>query len=178
MPEKEQTNYLREKLKEFSYYLADFFMSVLIGLGLSILLDLPLKFARIVNLDLGHFIVHFLGMCIALYVRCYRRSYSANKYTYSFQLKKVLLYIGMIFVVQILLILIIGIKNGGHAVYVAGPSRWLATYTLPFCHSANISEHTIFIRLNWLFMILSDILIYAPIMIIGEYLGSKANSSK
>lgn len=178
MPEKERINYLKEKIKEFSYYPVDFFMSVLIGLGISILLDLPIKFARNINPDLGHFIVHFLGMCIALYIRCYRRGYSANRYTYSFQLKKIILYIGLVFVVQILLVLILGVKNGGHAVYVAGPSRWLAIYTLALCHSANIYEYTIFIRLNWLFMILLDILIYAPIMIIGEYLGIKENASK
>ena len=178
MPEKENTTNIKEKVKEFCYYLVDFFASVLIGLGISILLDLPIKFARIINPDLGHFTVHFISMCIALYVRCYRRGFSANKYTYSFQCKRVLLYVGLIFVVQILLVLIIGVKNGGHPVYVAGPSRWLATYTLPFCHSTNISEYTTFIRLNWLFMILLDILIYAPIMIIGEYLGIKANSSK
>ena len=135
-----------------------------------------MKFIRTFNIELGEFIIHFLGMCIALYVRCYRRGYSTNKYTHTFQIKKVILFVALVFVAQVLLVLILGVKNGGHAVYVAGPSRWLASYVLPLCKSATLPQNVIFVRLNWLFMIGLDIVVYAPIMIIGEYLGTKASA--
>lgn len=174
MPE-ENKKHIKDNLKEFSYYFVDFFMSVLVGFGLVLLLNIPMKFIRTFNIELGEFIIHFLGMCIALYVRCYRRGYSTNKYTHTFQIKKVILFVALVFVAQVLLVLILGVKNGGHAVYIAGPSRHLAGYVLPLCKT-NLPQNAIFVRLNWLFMIGLDVLVYAPIMIIGEYLGTKASA--
>lgn len=159
-------------IKELSEYFVDFFMSLLIGFGVTLLLNLPLKFIRTIDVHLGSFIIHFVCMCIALYIRSYRKGYCANKSTYDFCLKKVLLFVGLIFAIQVLIVLILGVKNGGHAVYVAGPSRWLAGYILPLCKT-NLPQNVLFVRLNWLFMIGLDLLVYAPIMIIGEYLGTK-----
>ena len=162
--------------KELSEYFVDFFMSLLIGFGITLLLNLPLKFIRTIDVHLGSFIIHFTCMCIALYIRSYRKVYCANKSTHRFQFKKVLIFVALIFVLQVLIVLLLGVKNGGHAVYVAGPSRWLASYVLPLCKSATLPQNVIFVRLNWLFMIGLDVLIYAPIMIIGEYLGTKASA--
>ncbi len=164
--------------KSFSYYFVDFFMSVLAGLGITLLLDTPIKLIRDLNMGLGQFLIHFLGMCVVLYFRSYRRSYHANSYTYTFQFKKVLLFVGMVFVSQVLLVLILGVKNGGHAVYIAGPSRWLAKYILSVCDTTEISQYTMYRQLNWLFMILLDVLVYAPIMILGEYWGYKKHSKE
>jgi len=160
-------------IKELSEYFVDFFMSLLIGFGITLLLNLPLKFIRTIDVHLGSFVIHFVCMCIALYIRSYRKGYCANKSTYAFCFKKVFLFVGLIFTIQVFIVLLLGVKNGGHAVYVAGPSRWLAAYVLPYCQSSNLPQNVIFVRLNWLFMIGLDILVYAPIMIISEYLGAK-----
>jgi len=174
MREKENKNNIKENFKEFSYYLVDFLMSVLIGLGISILLDMPMKFIRVINIDLGNFIVHFLSTCIVLYIRSYRRSYSANTRTYSFQLKKALLYIGITFAVQILLTIIIG----GHAVYISGPTVWLTSFVFPALDRTMAESRAMLAGYDWLFMILADLLIYAPIIILGEYLGDKRNKKE
>ncbi len=165
------TSQLKAFLKEFSYYLVNFFMSVIIGLEIVILLDLPMKFIKTINIDLGSFIAHFLGMCIALYVRSYRQGYFQNTRTYSFAFKKTLLYVGIVFAVQIALTLIIG----GHAVYISGPTVWLASYVLPAADRTFADGRAMIAGYDWLFMLLADVFIYAPIMILGEYLGTKQN---
>lgn len=163
----------KELLKEFGDYIINFFMSVLIGLGISLLLDLPMKFLKIINLDLGRFIVYFLSMCIALYARSYRRSYYANSRTYTFQIKKVLFFVGMTFVIQILLAVIIG-----HTVYFTGPTHYLAFYVL-FIKNFRIPEaQAVLTGYSWLFMLLAEVLIYAPIMILGEYFGAKQSNKE
>ncbi len=164
---------MRERLNKFSYYLVTFFMSVLIGMFLIIICDLPLKFLRIVHMDLVRFIIHFLGTCIALYVRSYSRSYHANTRTYTFSLKTALLSIGAVFLVQVLLVVILGVKNGGHAIYIAGPSRSLANYVLSLMNPSSNNQYAMYCQLNWTFMILLDIFVFAPIMILGEYWGAK-----
>ena len=171
MADNQCTLNLKSILKEFSHYFIDFFMAVLIGLGVSILFDIPMKFIKTINIDLGHFIAGFVGMCIALYVRSYRRGYDANLYTYSFQIKKVLLYVGMTFVAQILLTIIIG----GHALYISGPTVSLSSFVFPAADRATVEGRFMLASYDWLFMILADILIYAPIIILGEYLGYKQN---
>ena len=171
MPDNNNTLNLKALFKEFSYYLVNFFISVIIGLGISILLDIPMKFIKTINIDLGHFIAHFMGMCIALYTRSYRQGYHQNTSTYTFQLKKVLLYVGIVFAVQIALLLIIG----GHTVYISGPTVFLTSYVLPAADRTIAEGRLMIAGYDWLFMILADFFIYAPIMILGEYLGAKQN---
>lgn len=169
---------MKKHLKKFSYYLVDFFMSVIIGLGIAILLDVPMKFIRVINTDLGAFIVHFLCMCIVLYIRSFQRGYHTNQSTYIFKFKNALLFVAMVFLFQVLLVLFFGVKNGGHAVYIAGPSRWLASYVMTVINPSKNIQYAIYCQLNWSFMLLIDIFIYAPIMILGEYLGDKQNRQK
>lgn len=159
-------------LKGFGDYFVDFFMSVIVGLGIVILLNIPMKFMRVINIDLGAFIVHFLSMCIVLYIRSYRRGYHTNTRTYTFAPKKAALFVSIVFAIQIALTLLIG----GHGVYISGPTFWLASYILPAADRAITDGRSMIACYDWLLMILADILIYAPIMIIGEYLGAKKNT--
>ena len=158
-------------LKAYGYYFVDFFMSVIIGMGVSILLDIPMKFIRVINMDLGAFVVHFVSMCIALYVRSYRRGYHTNTRTYTFHFKKVLLFVFSVFGAQSLLVLLIG----GHAVYISGPTVWFSSYVVPAADRAIAEDRAMIAGYDWLFMILADVFIYAPIMILGEYWGDKQN---
>ena len=169
---------LKPFLNEFSYYLVNFFMSLLIGFGLSILLDLPMKFIQKLNIDLGHFVIHILGMCIALYIRGYQKSYNANQSTYTFCFKKTLMFVFLVFAVQTLLVLILGVRNGGHAIYVVGPSRSLANYIQTLMKTNITNQYLIYKQLNWTFMIVTDIFIYAPLMIAGEYFGAKKSGKQ
>lgn len=174
MPDNQNAQNLKSLMKESSYYIIDFFMSVLIGLGVTILLNIPMKFLKIINIDLGGFIIHILSMCIALYKRSYSRSYNANTRTYTFHFKKALLYIGMAFAAQILLTIIIG----SHAVYISGPTVFLSSFVFPGFDRTMAEGRLMIAGYDWLFMILADILIYAPIMILGEYLGDKQNKKE
>ena len=153
---------IKRLLNAFSYYFVDFFMAVIVGLGIVILLNIPLKFLRVIHMDLSAFIVHFLSMCTVLYIRSYRRGYHRNTKTYAFAPQKAILFVGIVFVIQIALILMIG----GHAVYITGPTVWLNNYIFPTADSVGY---------DWPFMIGADILIYAPIMILAEYFGDKQN---
>lgn len=174
MPENENVPKFKALLKDFSYYLVDFFISVLIGLGVAIVLNIPMKFLRLTNIDLCGFIVSILSMCISLYMRSYSRSYNANTRTYTFQLKRALLCIAMTFAAQILLVIIIG----GHAVYVSGPTVWLTLSILPDAFRTTLKGRMMIAGYDWMFMLLADILIYAPIMILGEYFGDKQNKKE
>ena len=174
MPENPNAQNSKTLPTEFSYYLVDFFMAVIIGLGVSILLDIPMKFMRVINMDIGAFIVHFLSMCIVLYIRSYRRGYHRNTQTYTFEPKKAALFVGIVFAVQIVLIFIIG----GHAVYLSGPTVWFTSYILPAADRAVAEGRAMIAGYNWIFMILADIFVYAPIMILGEYWGDKQNQKQ
>ena len=170
MAEQNSFNF-KESFKEFGYYLVNFFLSILIGLGVMILLDVPMKFIKGFPINLGHFIIHFFGMCIALYIRSYHQGYDQNTRTYTFQLKKTIIYVGIVFAVQAALILIIG----GHAIYITGPTTSLTSYLLPAVDTTTISGALKLTGYNWLFMILADVFIYAPIMVISEHFGAKRN---
>jgi len=174
MPENENIPKFKILLKDFGCYLVDFFMAVLIGLGITVVLNLPMKFIKAINIDLGSFTVQFLSMCYVLYARSFTRSYNANTRTYNFQLKKALQCIAMTFAVQILLVIIIG----GHAVYVSGPTVWLSSYLFPELDRATREGRLLIAGYDWMFMLLADVLIFAPIMILGEYLGDKQNKKE
>ena len=64
MPKNENITKFKALLKDFGYYLVDFFMSILIGLGAAIIINIPIKFLRLINIDLCSFIVGILSMCI------------------------------------------------------------------------------------------------------------------
>ena len=110
-------------------------------------------------------------MCIALYLRRYSRSYNANTRTYTFQLKRALQCIGLTLAAQILLVIIVG----GHAVYISGPTVWLSSFLFTNLDRTTVDGRLAIAGYDWLFMLLADILIYAPIMVLGEYLGDKQN---
>ena len=172
---KQKIAYLKAFAAECSLYFVNFFGALCIGLLCSILFDIPMKFIRVIDYDLGHFITHFTVMCITLYLRSYRKGYHTNTRTYTFSLRKTALSIFVIFSIQILLVLILGVNKGGHAVYVAGPSRWLANYILTLANVTGTNQYTMYCHYNWVFMLLADVCIYLPIMLAGEYLGAKRN---
>ena len=128
---------LKEFLKGFTPYWINFFAAMGIGLLIIIVLTIPMRFLKIIDDDLWSFIVHLAVMCGVLYMRSYRQGYGQNTSIYTFSFKRTGIYTAIVFAVQILLVLIFGVRNGGHAIYIAGPSRWIANYLL-----ALLNHHT------------------------------------
>ena len=162
---------INSTLKGCANYVIDFFMSVLIGLGIVILLTIPLKFVRVINMDIASFLLHLLSLCVVLYIRSYHRGYHTNTQIYTFQPKKAILFVSIVFAIQAVLVLIIG----GHAVYITGPTVWFSNYILPPADRTIAEGRLMIIGYDWLFMLLADIFIYALIMVLGEYFGDKQN---
>ncbi len=169
---------IKEFLKHFAPYWVNFFAAMGIGLVVVCALTIPMRFLKIIDDDLWEFIVHLAVMCGILHGRSYRQGYHQNTYTYTFSLNQTLIYVAGIFVVQILLVLIFGVRNGGHAVYIAGPSRWLSSYLLTCIKPSAADQYAMYCQLNWSLMLLIDIFVYAPIMVISEYLGAKRNEAE
>ena len=166
---------LKEFLKGFTPYWINFFATMGIGLLIIIVLTIPMRFLKIIDDDLWSFIVHLAVMCGVLYMRSYRQGYGQNTSIYTFSFKRTGIYTAMVFAVQILLVLIFGVRNGGHAVYIAGPSRWIANYLLALLNPSDDRLYATYCQLQWSLMLLIDIFVYAPIMVFGEYLGAKRN---
>ena len=148
-------------------YVINYFAGVGIGLLLSVICNIPLRFIKIINIDVGLFLVGIIGMGITLFRRSYRKGYTANPSTYSFKLKTTLLFIVMIFALQSLLNLIIG-----HTVYTSGPTCWLSNYILSVLNPTMKNAKKMLLGIDWLLVLIADIFIYAPLMILGEYKGS------
>ena len=52
------------------------------------------------------------------------------------------------------------------AVYIAGPTMWMSSFL-----AGKLQIHTMYVE--WILMILADVLLYAPAMLFGEYRGAK-----
>ena len=169
----DQKEKLWQDLKNVFYnvvpYFVDFATSIGIGLLVALVLGVPFAFFRDVPMDIVHFVFGLFGMCVALYRCCFRRGYHANSCTYSFSLKKAAQYTGICFAVQTLLIMLIG----AHALYVTGPTYWITETLFPSAVRSVMGDHFWYEGYDWLLMFLADGLLYGPIMLYGEYVGSK-----
>ena len=159
---------LKDLLHRFAPYFVNYFAAVGIGLLVSIICNIPLRFINIINTDVGLFIVGISGMGITLFRRCYGQGYNANSHTYTFKLKTTLLFVGMVFVVQISLSLLIG-----HTVYISGPTHWLAFYILSVINPTLVNAKKMLLGIDWSLLLIADVFVYAPIMIFAERLGAK-----
>ena len=150
-------------------YLIDFAVGIGMGLLISLLFGLPFVFIRDLNMNVIRFIFGFPGMCVALYRRCFKRSYHANSRTYAFSLKKSAKHIGLTFVAQSLLVMVLG----AHAIYVTGPTYWITDVLFSAASRSDMGGHFLREGYDWLLMFLSDIIFYGPVMVYGEYVGYK-----
>lgn len=157
----------KEIFNKLMLYFINYFAGIGIGLLVTIICDIPLSFIRIINTDLGAFLVGIIGMGITLFIRSYRKGYTANPSIHSFKLKTTLLFIVMVFALQSLLILIIG-----HTPYISGPTVWLSNYILSVMNLTAETAPKMLIGIRWVLILIANIFIYAPLMILGEYKGS------
>lgn len=152
-------------LREFVPYFINFYAAVGMGLLATFACTIPLRFLKVIDDSLGSFITGIIPMMIILYMRSWRKGYRANSATYTFDFRKVCLFTATTFGVQILLAVLIA-----PTVYIAGPVAWLSDYfTSPMLTEGvyGVAVH------DWLLMLAADVLLNAPAMIVGEYLGAK-----
>ena len=62
---------------------------------------------------------------------------------------------------------------GAHAVYVTGPTYWITDVLFPAAARSDLGGHFLREGYDWLLMFLADVIVYGPIMIYSEYIGSK-----
>ena len=60
---------IKEVLLKFAPYFVNYFAGVGVGLLISVVCNIPLRFIKIINIDLALFIVGFVGMSITLFGR-------------------------------------------------------------------------------------------------------------
>ena len=149
---------MKKYFKKFEIYLVNYFSSFVIALIVCIICSIPVRFIRTLNSGMGDFIVSIIITVISLFVMSYNEGYRHRE----FQLK--LIFISIIFLLcsQIILVLIIG-----HAAYITGPTIHLAYYIKPEFIRGNEPLK----NLNTNLMILAFLIIYSPIMVLGEYIG-------
>ena len=156
------------------------FASFLIGLAVSVLLDIPIgvilteSTLMSENPTLAQGIRNFsvdiaglVGTLITIFVLSFRDGYYNNKFVF----KQLLLSITLVFVTQVVLVLILG-----HSVWFSGPTTSLASDVFKVRHFDIVGQRgskRILISYKWCFMIPAFWVLYAPIMVAGKYLGAK-----
>ena len=120
-------------------------------------------------MNLVRFFPGIVGMCITLYRRGFRRGYHANSHIYNFCVKTSARNFAISVALQALIVVVLG----AHAVYVTGPTYWITDTLFPAASRATTGSHFLREGYDWLLMFLADGLLYGPIMIYGEYIGSK-----
>ena len=155
--------------KKFGQVIVFYFASMLISLFTSIVLNIPLKFLIPNYNNLTNFIVGILSLCIALFSIFFHEGYKTKK----FELKPLLIALGLLLCFVTLVSTIIG-----HAVYISGPTVYLADYILHLKEPMKIFDPIIVNRFCLYLFLLAFVLIYAPIMITANYLGMKFKKRK
>ena len=163
-----------QKIKDLFHNTVPFFIDYSVGVEMSLLMALlfsiPFTFVRDLNVDIIRFIIGFPGMCYALYRRCFRMYYHKNSCTYTFSLKYSAKHIAFCFVWQAFVIVVLG----AHAVYLTGPTYWITETLFPSALRAEVGGHFLYEGYDWLLLFLANFLVYGPVMLYGEYAGSKA----
>lgn len=155
--------------KKFGQVIVFYFASMLISLFTSIVLNIPLKFLIPNYNNLTNFIVGILSLCIALFSIFFYEGYKTKK----FELKSLLISLGFLLCVVTIVSTLIG-----HAVYISGPTVYLADYILHLKEPMKIFDPIIVNRCCLYLMLLAFILVYAPLMLIANYLGIKFKKRK
>jgi hypothetical protein len=160
---------LKKRLREANSTLID--MGVALGMGIvfAFLVSVPFTFVRDLNLGAIRFFPGIIVMCIVLYRRGFQRGYLANSHSYSFSLRTSAVNMATAIVLQSLIILIW--RN--HVLCITGPTFWIVKTLFPAARSMEARGYILHEIYNWLMMLLADCLLYGPVLIYGEYVGSK-----
>ena len=158
-----------DRLNQAAPTFIDLAVSVAMSLLLSLIVGLPFVFIREINMNLVRFFPGMFGMCLALFRRGYKKGYHANSCTYQFCLKSSIQDFAISVALQSLIVVILG----AHAVYVTGPTYWITDLLFPAALRSDMGGHFLHEGYDWLLMFLAAGLLYGPVLIYGEYKGSK-----
>lgn len=109
--------------------------------------------------------LYFIAAPITQFVVSYRDGQS----NYQFRLGRLLLALLLTLATQVALVLIIG----GHAIYFSGPAIVFDEYLLRIYNPIEVPTRTVLDTYEWALMFASDLFVYVPTILLGEYLGNK-----
>ncbi|MBR3592109.1 MAG: hypothetical protein IKL46_04590 [Clostridia bacterium] len=158
---------IRAFRKLYVYSLILLLISFVIGLFVSVLLNIPIGFILGETSNLADGITGTLATVITLFLLNFKYGYYENRAT----LAQLLLVVLSISALQIFITIMLG-----HSVWFTGPTMSFARYVFELRHPdmiGVIGAKKIVAEYNWIFMIIAFWVLYAPSMILGKYLGSK-----
>ncbi len=164
---KEISPKIRAFRKLYVYSLILLLISFVMGLFVSVLLNIPIGFILGETSNLADGITGTLATVITLFLLNFKYGYYENRAT----LAQLLLVVLSISALQIFITIMLG-----HSVWFTGPTVSFARYVFELRHPdmiGVIGAKKIVAEYNWILMIPAYWLIYAPIMIVGKYLGAK-----
>ena len=161
---------MKNFLKSFERLFVYYFASMGISLLAIILLNIPMKFLLGDNYsDLTEFFISALSLVISLFILFYRD---------GFQNKKFDLKLFLFSELMLLVLLIVVIHFIGRAVYISGPTDCLARYILYKVNPTLINGKVMLNQYYMVLMICAYVFLYAPLILIAEYIGVKIRNKQ
>ena len=155
---------MKRVLKTFERLFVIYFSSMLVSVLIGVLLNIPLKLIIKNYNELTSFIVGIISAIITMAILSFIDGSRVKKYEFKY----------LILSSAILLVLLIIITSIiGRAVYISGPTNYLAHYIVDMVEKSLISEKILLNRCCLVLMIIAYIFLYTPIILIAEYLGVK-----
>lgn len=156
---------MKKLFKGVDQVFAHHFISMGIFLLFFILLDFPIKMLFGSKGELTDLIIGIVTVCASLFVLCYRDGYHSTK----LELKPFIRSVGLFLVLLIVITCLVGLI--GPAIYVSGPTNLLADYVVDQAGLYFEERKTALFWYCPLFMTGAYLLLYAPLMVLGKYLG-------
>lgn len=139
-----------------------YFSSMGLSLLASVLLNIPLKFLIKDYNSLTEFFVGIVGLILAMFTLSFFYGYKTNKFEIM----------PIVFAAAVFLILLtIVICLIGRAVYISGPTNYLARYIVDNVTSTVTNENVLLNQHCLVFMICAYIFLYIPTIIIAQFAG-------
>ena len=145
------------------------YLSFAVGLVVELIINLPL------GLIVGHTgsllqdILCAAAVLIALFVLSYRD----GRQNYQFKLGRLLIALLLTLVTQVVLVTVFG-----HAVWFSGPTVSFAFRALDIYNPISVPSKTVLEMYKWGFMLAAFVIVYTPLMILGEYLGARKHKKE
>lgn len=171
---------VRAIIRQYSFCFVAFFASFLIGLAVSVIMDIPIGVTLtesslmdenpVLADHIRNFAVdatYLISTLITVFVLSYTYGYRKN----GFVFKQILFGIILTFVTLLVLNFVLG-----HSVWFSGPTMFFARDVFEVIHfdvMGTMGAKKILENYQWLFMVIAFWFLYAPLMILGKYLGSK-----
>lgn len=163
-PKNEKAFTVRELLWQYESCAVILIASYGMGLLISVLLNIPFGLIIGHTSDLADFFSGITATVITIFIL----SCKDGCHTHKFIFNKLLLSMILAFLTQCLLVFVFG-----HALWFSGPTVHLAGYFLEVTKSSAINLKETLEIYRWILMVIAFVFVYAPLMFLGEYAGTK-----